>query len=236
VVAYFMARGLPPAVDIDPVAESQGLGAAFRRLGATPVVGSRLLMHYPHSTPPDLQRREESVKRLALSVKRPTQETHSEESDVTLNTQRSTLNAQRSFTIEVVPNETGAGEARAWVETVVCDEEAEDLPLWQAVTEMEARSSGCRLYLARLEGQAAGACDLFSHAGWGRIDSVVTVPAWRRRGVASRLTARAVADSLALGNTATYLFTDAGGAGEQVYRQLGFTVWAVDVLRRHIRW
>jgi len=142
---------------------------------------------------------------------------------------------ERGITIDIAPNDIGAITTKEWVEAVVSDEDVADVAIWQAVAEREARFPACRLYLARLGGQPAGACDLFSAHGWGRIDSVVTHPDHRRRGVASALIARAVRDSIAIGNEVTYLFTDAGGAGEPVYARLGFTVWATDIFKRHIR-
>lgn len=141
------------------------------------------------------------------------------------------------LTIVRLPNETGAGEARDWISLAGCDEkEEEDIAFWRAVAEPEARSPDCRLYLARVNGQAAGTCQLFSANGWAQIDSVMTHPAFRRRGLATRLVSQALQDSFALGNTTTYLFTDNGGAGERVYRNLGFEVWGVNILRRHLLW
>jgi GNAT superfamily N-acetyltransferase len=144
---------------------------------------------------------------------------------------------ERGVEVRVVPNETGAGEARLWVETAMCEAEGEeDTPMWLRVAEYEARlpDTECRLYLGLRDGRPAGVCDLFFADGWGRIESVVTRPEWRRHGVASALVARAVGDSLAMGNAVTYLFAEAGGAGEQVYRRLGFVPWALNPLRRHL--
>jgi GNAT superfamily N-acetyltransferase len=197
VVSYFRARGLIPVADVDPEAEAQGIGAALRWLGITPVLEDRLLMRYPHNTPPLLPERGVEVRRI--------------------------------------PNETGAGESVVWIETALADDaDTEAADLWRTVLEHEARQASCRLYLGLLDGQPAGACDLFSAEGWGRIDSVATYPRFRRRGVASALVARSIADSLALGNAVTYLFTEGGGSAEQVYARLGFEPWGVNVLRRHI--
>lgn len=139
--------------------------------------------------------------------------------------------------IRVVPNETGLGEAREWIETAVSDEEpgTEEEAMWRGVSEREARFTDCRLYLGLIDGQPAGACDLFAAGGWGRVETVVTRPEFRRRGVASALVTRAVADSLAMGNSVTYLYTDLGGAGEQVYTRLGFTAWGVNFQHRHLQ-
>lgn len=145
------------------------------------------------------------------------------------------LPSARGITIAMIPNETGQGEAQAWIDVVLSDEDdPEALPLWRAVAEYEAAYPPCRLYLACLDGRPVGACDLFLAEGCGRIDSVVVRPEFRRRGVASALVARAVADSLALGSTLTYLYTDAGSAGEAVYQKLGFTQIHPHLLRRYL--
>ena len=137
-------------------------------------------------------------------------------------------------TVETVPNETGRGEAAEWIETAVADDVGwPDEALWRKVADHEARYSACRLYLARLNGRPAGACDLFLHEGWGRIDSVATWPEFRRRGVASALVARAIADSLTSGSRETYLFTEPHGAAERLYLALGFVPWRMNVFRQH---
>jgi GNAT superfamily N-acetyltransferase len=197
VIGSLHSRGMRVVVDIDPVAEAQGIGRAIRRMGLMPVMGTWLLMRYAQDAPPRLP--------------------------------------ERGIEIVAVANETGLGEAKAWVEVLMSEEQDPDtVAMWREVAEREAAYPPCRLYLACLDGLPVGACDLFTAAGCGRIDSVVVRPEFRRRGIASVLTARAVADSLAAGNTLTYLYTDGGGAGEAVYRKLGFTVWEVDLMRRHL--
>lgn len=137
-------------------------------------------------------------------------------------------------TVRIVPNETGAGEAREWIETAVSDDAGTEAEaMWRTVAEHEARCADCRLYLGVLDGQTAGAADLFAADGWGRVETVVTRPEFRRRGVASAIVAQAVADSLAMNNEETYLYTELGGAGEQVYRKLGFVPVGINLLRRH---
>src|SRR5678815_5200777 len=43
VIAFYRSRNIPPTADIDEIAEQQGIGAALRRLGVTPVIGNTLL-------------------------------------------------------------------------------------------------------------------------------------------------------------------------------------------------
>lgn len=197
VVAALERMGMRVVVDVDAVAEAQGIGRALRRMGLMPVMGRWLLMRYAHALPP--------------------------------------LLPDRGIEIFPVANETGQGEAQAWVDVVLSDEEdPETLPMWREVAQREAAYPPCRLYLACVDGRPVGACDLFVAEGCGRIDSMVVRPEFRRRGVASALVARAVADSLAAGNTLTYLYTEGGGAGEAVYHKLGFATWEINLMRRHL--
>ena len=79
-----------------------------------------------------------------------------------------------------------------------------------------------RLYLATVDGMPAGTALLYTEYGVGCVDFVGTLPEYRRRGVASVLTAKAVADSRAMGNRWTGLEVAAGSAAESVYRRIGF--------------
>ncbi len=79
-----------------------------------------------------------------------------------------------------------------------------------------------RLYLARIDGEPAGTTLLYSRLGMGYVDLVGTLPRHRRKGVASSLVTRAVADSRALGNRWTALEVVSGSPAERVYERLGF--------------
>ena len=79
-----------------------------------------------------------------------------------------------------------------------------------------------RLYLAYVNREPAGTALLYSKFGLGCVDFIGTLPRYRRRGVASAVTARAVADSQAMGNRWTGLEVVAGSAAERVYTRVGF--------------
>ena len=96
----------------------------------------------------------------------------------------------RAPDVEVVVPE--AGEYGPWAE-VWC--RSFDLPpeageLGRSVLDIPQ----VRLYLARRRGEPAGTALLYSDHGMGYVDLVGTLPGHRRRGVASALVARAVAD------------------------------------------
>jgi predicted GNAT family acetyltransferase len=120
-----------------------------------------------------------------------------------------------------------------WVEIVAGEPDAEWHSMWEQVARAEAKFAHSRLYLGFVDERPAAVCSLISMEGAGRIESVMTLEAFRRRGAASALTAQAVADSLADGNDFTYLFTEWDGDGAKVYRKLGFETLARAPFRRH---
>ena len=79
-----------------------------------------------------------------------------------------------------------------------------------------------RLYLAYVDREPAGTALLYTRYGLGCVDFIGTLPEYRRRGVASAVTARAVVDSHSMGNRWTGLEVAAGSAAERVYKRVGF--------------
>jgi ribosomal protein S18 acetylase RimI-like enzyme len=82
----------------------------------------------------------------------------------------------------------------------------------------------CRItgYLARVDGRAVAACDLFSSEGLGRIEAVRTHPAYRGRGLAAAVIRHAMADSIAQGNQLTYIYAEPQSDAQRLYTRLGF--------------
>ncbi len=119
-----------------------------------------------------------------------------------------------------------------WIDIVGGNDD--DAEKWRRVARAEAAFPATRLYMGFLEGIPVGTCSLISGLGWGRIESVMTVALYRRMGVATSLVCRAIADSLVMGNAVTYLFTESGGMGEALYRDMGFEVVAKNPFRRHL--
>jgi len=83
---------------------------------------------------------------------------------------------------------------------------------------------GTKSYLGYFQGKPAGACGLVSFNNVGGIFSVGTAPEYRRRGVATALLHKAIADSLSIGNSLLYLITTKGSDAERLYESLGFQV------------
>ena len=81
---------------------------------------------------------------------------------------------------------------------------------------------GMRFFVGFIDGARAGLATLQSVAGVGYINSVVTMPEFRRRGVASALVTRVVSESLSQGDQLVHLLTEDGGAAQRLYERLGF--------------
>jgi GNAT superfamily N-acetyltransferase len=83
---------------------------------------------------------------------------------------------------------------------------------------------GTKSYLGYFQGKPAGVCGLVSFNNVGGIFSVGTAPEFRRKGVATALLHKAIADSLTMENSLLYLITTKGSDAERLYMSLGFEV------------
>jgi ribosomal protein S18 acetylase RimI-like enzyme len=79
-----------------------------------------------------------------------------------------------------------------------------------------------RYFAARVDGQIASYCELFSADGTGQIESVMTLEPFRGRGLAKAVVTRALVESGAAGNDFTFLVAEAEDWPKQLYRKLGF--------------
>ena len=87
---------------------------------------------------------------------------------------------------------------------------------------IEAMRKGAKCYLGYVEGKPVGISGLFSFVKTGGIFNVGTLVEYRRRGIGTTLTLRAVLDSIKEGNTLHMLHTGKGGNAERLYRKIGF--------------
>jgi ribosomal protein S18 acetylase RimI-like enzyme len=86
--------------------------------------------------------------------------------------------------------------------------------------------AGLRWFVASIDGERAGYATLLSLAGVGYVEDVVTMPAFRRRGVASCAVASAIQASRRAGDAQVFLLTEDGGDPRRLYQRLGFRVAA----------
>jgi GNAT superfamily N-acetyltransferase len=81
-----------------------------------------------------------------------------------------------------------------------------------------------RFFIAMVEDSIAGMASVLRLVGVAYIDNVVTLPQFRRRGVATALVNRVVAASLEAGASAAFLLAEENGAPQYLYERLGFRV------------
>ncbi len=108
------------------------------------------------------------------------------------------------------------GEQRDYTEDVVDQLFRRDLDVFVP--------RGMRFFVGYIEGGMAGLATLQSLAGVGYIDSVVTMPEFRRRGVATALVARVVHESLSSGDELVHLLAEKDATPQRLYEGLGFKV------------
>jgi GNAT superfamily N-acetyltransferase len=95
---------------------------------------------------------------------------------------------------------------------------------WIAIYGKANRYEGTKSYLGYFQGKPAGTCSLVSINNVGGIFFVATAPEYRRKGVATALLHKAIADSLTMGNSLLYLTTTKGSDAERLYTSVGFEV------------
>ena len=86
--------------------------------------------------------------------------------------------------------------------------------------------TGLTMFAAFVDGEIAGFVNLVSLAGIGYLDAVVTLPPFRRRGVATTAVMHVVERSLDRGDRLVHLLADEGDAPQRLYERLGFRVRA----------
>lgn len=85
------------------------------------------------------------------------------------------------------------------------------------------REVGVRFFLARVDGEPAGCCELYVDNGVAQVESVDTLEEFRGRGLASAFVLRAAAEGRAAGADWVFLWADAEDWPQHWYARLGFT-------------
>src|SRR5262245_31191941 len=79
-----------------------------------------------------------------------------------------------------------------------------------------------RFFAARAKGEIGAYCELYSLAGTGQIENVLTLQRHRNRGLARALVLRSLAASRAAGNDLTFLLANRDDWPRELYVKLGF--------------
>ncbi len=85
--------------------------------------------------------------------------------------------------------------------------------------------AGLRWFVAYAGGAPAGFTSLISLAGIGYLDGVITMPAFRRKGVATATVTAAIRASLGQGDAFVHLLAEERGQARRLYERLGFRSW-----------
>jgi GNAT superfamily N-acetyltransferase len=80
---------------------------------------------------------------------------------------------------------------------------------------------GARFFAAWMDGELAGCCDLYEHAGVAQIENVDTLERFRNRGVARAFLGAAI-DAARPAADLVFLFADDADWPKQLYAKLGF--------------
>jgi len=125
---------------------------------------------------------------------------------------------------EVEVSVIDAGQISIWTEVLMKGYGVPEV-FRGALLDMFTRVShdkGSRAYLGYFQGKTAGSCLLYSFNNVGTIYTVATAQEYRKKGVATALVNRAIADSLSIGSKMLYLLAGRGSDAERLYGKLGF--------------
>ena len=112
-----------------------------------------------------------------------------------------------------------------WAEAIRNEPHVKDERLVEQILEHRrdvGKAIPTRLFAAEADGRLVAHAELYSEDGVGQVESVVTLPDYRGRGLARSLVLRAVAESHAAGNDLTFLVADADDWPQRLYEKLGF--------------
>lgn len=84
--------------------------------------------------------------------------------------------------------------------------------------------AGMRFFAGRIDGEIAGFTSLIPGDGAAYVDNVVTLSAYRKRGVASATVTRALAAAEEQGIATVFLLAEENGDPQRLYERLGFRV------------
>jgi GNAT superfamily N-acetyltransferase len=81
---------------------------------------------------------------------------------------------------------------------------------------------GTRFFAARVDGEIASYCELYSDGSTGQIENVLTLARFRNRGLARATVTRALDESRSAGHDLTFLIADRDDWPKELYAKLGF--------------
>jgi GNAT superfamily N-acetyltransferase len=120
--------------------------------------------------------------------------------------------------------ELTAAELRASWEAGIRSETRDEETVRQllAAQELPVTTASARYFGAVIDGRPVSYCSLYSDGRTAQIESVMTLPPFRGRGLATATVTRALAESGAAGHDLTFLLADQDDWPKALYAKLGF--------------
>jgi ribosomal protein S18 acetylase RimI-like enzyme len=115
--------------------------------------------------------------------------------------------------------------APVWIESMGDDPSARLDDVSRQVVEHKrilAEAIPTRFFAARVDGEIASYCELYSDGQTGQIENVLTLERHRNRGLARATVLHALEASQAAGHDLSFLLADADDWPQELYRKLGF--------------
>jgi ribosomal protein S18 acetylase RimI-like enzyme len=112
-----------------------------------------------------------------------------------------------------------------WAEAIRMQPHGRDEELVRQILEhrrLVVEAIPTRLFAAEVDGELVAHAELYSEGSVGQVENVVTLPAYRGRGLARALVERGIEESRADGNDLTFLVADADDWPQTLYERLGF--------------
>ena len=134
----------------------------------------------------------------------------------------------RALDVDVVP----FAEARALILQAYIEDEQLTRELAEPFTDARAKyetAIGAQFFVARIDGEQAGICELYLDDEDAQIENVGTILRFRNRGVARSVVLAACEAAKAAGATRIFILADDEDWPKQLYARLGFDRLATDV-------
>ncbi|MGN6430910.1 MAG: GNAT family N-acetyltransferase [Gaiellaceae bacterium] len=112
-----------------------------------------------------------------------------------------------------------------WAQATRAESHGKDETLVEQILEHRrdvSQALPTRLFAAEVDGGLVAHTELYSYDGVGQVENVMTLEAYRGRGLARALVLHAAAESRAAGNDLTFLVADADDWPQRLYERLGF--------------
>jgi GNAT superfamily N-acetyltransferase len=133
--------------------------------------------------------------------------------------------ADRPVDTSIVDEVTVDDLLPAWTEGWLSDPDVLGRDVVRQLVESRRRLGGVvgtRFFAARVDGEVASYCELYSDGSTAQIENVLTLERFRNRGLARATVSRALEEAQHVGHNLIFLIADRGDWPRKLYEKLGF--------------